>query len=57
MATHICRVFLPLTTEKDQYNVMLLLQKKLIPIRDECQYPKLQPAHFRKPRYFIYRVA
>ena len=57
MAAHICRVFLRLTTEKDQYNVMLLLQKELIPIRDERQYPRPQTAHFRKPRYFIYRAA
>lgn len=57
MATHICRVFLRLTTEKDRYNVMLLLQKELIPIRNERQYPRLQTAHFRRPRYFIYRAA
>ena len=57
MAAHICRVFLRLATEKDQYNVMLLLQKELIPIRNERQYPRLQTAHFRKPRYFIYRAA
>ena len=57
MATHICRVFLRLATEKDQYNVMLLLQKERIPIRNERQFPRLQTAHFRKPRYFIYRAA
>ena len=57
MAAHICRVFLRLTTEKDQYDVMSLLQKELIPIRNERQYPRLQTAHFRKPRYFIYRAA
>ena len=56
-AAHICRVFLRLATEKDRYNVMLLLQKELIPIRNERQYPRLQTAHFRKPRYFIYRAA
>ncbi|MEG2324464.1 MAG: IS4 family transposase [Anaerovoracaceae bacterium] len=57
IAAHICRVFLRLTTEKDQYDVMSLLQKELIPIRNERQYPRLQTAHFRKPRYFIYRAA
>lgn len=57
MAAHICRIFLRLTTEKDQYGVMFLLQKELIPIRNERQYPRLQTAHFRKPRYFIYRAA
>lgn len=57
MAAHICRVFLRLATEKDQYDVMSLLQRELIPIRDDRQYPRLQTAHFRKPRYFIYRAA
>ena len=57
MAAHICRVFLRLTTEKDQYDVMSLLQKELIPIRNDRQYPRLQTANFRKPRYFIYRAA
>lgn len=57
MAAHICRVFLRLATEKDQYDVMSLLQRELIPIRNERQYPRLQTAHFRRPRYFIYRAA
>ena len=56
-AAHICRVFLRPSTEKDRYNVMLFLKKELIPIRNERQYPILQTAHFRKPRYFIYRAA
>lgn len=57
VAAHICRVFLRLTTEKDHYDVMFLLQRELIPIRNERKYPRLQTAHFRKPRYFIYRAA
>ena len=57
MAAHICRVFLRLTTEKDQYDVMSLLKRELIPIRNERQYQRLQTAHFRRPRYFIYRAA
>lgn len=50
MAAHICRVFLRLTPEKDSIDVMSLLQKELIPIRNDRQYPRLQTAHFRKPR-------
>lgn len=57
VAAHICRIFLRLATEKDSIDVMSLLQKELIPIRNERQYPRLQTAHFRKPRYFIYRAA
>ena len=57
IAAHICRIFLRLTTEKDYIDVMSLLQKELIPIRNERQYPRLKTAHFRKPRYFIYRAA
>lgn len=57
VAAHICRAFLRLTTEKDSIDVMNLLCKELIPIRKERQYPRLQTAHFRRPRYFIYRAA
>lgn len=57
VAAHICRIFLRLTTEKDSIDVMSLLQKELIPIRKDRQYPRLKTAHFRKPRYFIYRAA
>ena len=57
VAAHICRVFLRLTTEKDKIDVMSLLQKELIPIRNERKYPRLKTAYFRKPRYFIYRAA
>ena len=54
-ASHICRIFLCHHPEKDSIDVMSLLQKELIPIRNERQYPRLQTAHFRRPRYFIYR--
>ena len=56
-AAHICRVFLRPNLKKDPLDVMALLQKELIPIRNERKYPRLQTAHFRKPRYFIYRAA
>ncbi len=56
-AAHICRVFLRPTTDKDSIDVMSLLRKELIPIRNNRQYPRLQTAHFRKPKYFIYRAA
>lgn len=57
VAAHICRVFLRLSTEKDSMDVMCLLKKELIPIRKDRQYPRLKTAHFRKPRYFLYRAA
>lgn len=57
VAAHICRVFLRLTSEKDSIDVMSLLCKELIPVRNERQYPRLKTAHFRRPRYFIYRAA
>lgn len=55
VAAHVCRVFL--RPKKDPIDVMSLLQKELIPIRNERQYPRLATAHFRKPRYFIYRAS
>ena len=57
VAAHICRVFLRMTTKKDSLDIMDLLCKELIPIRNGRQYPRLQTAHFRRPRYFIYRAA
>ena len=57
VAAHISRIFLRLTTKEDSIDVMKILQFELIPIRDERQYPRLKTAHFRKPRYFIYRAA
>lgn len=55
VAAHICRVFL--RPKKDPIDVMSLLQRELIPIRNERQYKRLTTAHFRKPRYFIYRAS
>lgn len=56
-AVHICRSFLRPAAEERPINVTALLQKELIPIRNDRQYPRLKTAHFRKPRYFIYRAA
>ena len=56
-AAHICRVFLRPNPKKDPLDVMALLQKELIPIRNDRKYPRPQTAHFRKPRYFVYRAA
>lgn len=55
--THICRVFLRLATEEDQFSLATLLHRELIPIRTERGYPRLQTAHFRKPKHFAYRAA
>ena len=55
IAAHICRVFLQ--PKKDPIDVMSLLRKELIPIRNERQYKRLTTAHFRKPRYFIYQAS
>jgi hypothetical protein len=57
VAAHICRAFLRPTTEKGAIDVMSLLQKELLPVRDERQCARLKTAHFRRPRYFIYRAA
>lgn len=56
-AAFICRTFLRLMTGEVQTDVMELLRRELIPIRDNRQYPRLKTAHFRRPRYFIYRAA
>lgn len=56
-AVHICRSFLRPAAEERTLDVAALMQRELIPIRNERQYPRLKTAHFRKPRYFIYRAA
>lgn len=56
-AAHVCRVFLRQSAEEDRINVAALLRKELIPIRGDREYPRLQTAHFRKPKYFAYRAA
>lgn len=57
VAAHICRIFLRLNADNNPINVTALLQRELIPVRDERKYPRLKTAHFRKPRYFIYRAS
>lgn len=57
VAAHTSRIFLRLTTKEDSIDVMKILQSELIPIREGRTYPRLKTAHFRKPRYFIYRPA
>lgn len=57
VAAHICRIFLRPTAEENPIDVIALLQKELIPIRKDRQFNRSQTAHFRKPRYFIYRAA
>lgn len=56
-AAHICRIYLRLTTQIDSIDVMPLLLKELIPVRDDRQFSRLKTAHFRKPKYFCYRAA
>lgn len=56
-AVHICRVFLRLPAGEDRINTGALLRQELVPIRRDRGYPRLQTAHFRKPKYFIYRAA
>jgi hypothetical protein len=57
VAAHICRIYLRLQTETDLIDVMSLLKKELIPVRPDRQFPRLKTAHFRKPKYLIYRAA
>lgn len=57
VAAHICRAFLRQSAGEVPIEVMALLQRELVPIRKERQYPRLKTAHFRKPRYFIYRAS
>jgi len=57
VAAHICRIFLRMVTGKSSIDVISLIKKELVPIRNDRQYARLKSAHFRKPRYFIYRAS
>lgn len=56
-AAHICRKFLYPVGREKPIDIPTLLSRELIPIRDDRQYARLKTAHFRKPKYFIYRAA
>lgn len=55
-AAYLCRVFLRLPAGEDLVNTVALLRKELIPIRKGRESLRLQTAHFRKPKYFLYRA-
>ena len=55
VAAHICRSFLRPAAEERLIDVVALLQRELIPIRNDRKYSRSNSAHFRKPRYFTYR--
>ena len=57
VAVHVCRAYLRQKAEDSPIDVTALLQKELIPIRNERRYPRLKTAHFRKPHYFTYRAS
>ena len=54
-AVHVCRQFLRSALAGNPIDVVSLLSRELIPIRDERSYPRLKTAHFRRPAYFLYR--
>lgn len=56
-AAHIARVYLRLTSKADSIDVMELLKKELTPIRNDRKFPRLKTAHFRRPKYFLYRAS
>ena len=54
-AVHVCRQFLRSALAQNPIDVILLLSRELIPIRDKRLFPRLKTAHFRRPAYFLYR--
>ena len=48
VAAHICRAFLRLAAEECPIDVMALLSRELIPIREDRQYNRLQTAYIFK---------
>ena len=54
-AVHVCRQFLRSSLAGKPIDVIALISRELIPIRDGRLYPRLKTAHFRRPAYFLYR--
>lgn len=54
-AVYVCRQFLRSSLDGHPIDVIALLVRELIPIRDNRSYPRLKTAHFRRPAYFLYR--
>lgn len=57
VAAHICRIWIRMKGAASGTDVAELLRKELVPLREDRQYPRLKTAHFRKPRYALYRAA
>ncbi len=56
-AAHICRKFLYPVERMHPIDVQALLSRELIPVRNERQYAGLKTAHFRNPKYMLYRAS
>jgi len=56
-AAHICRKFLYPVERMHPIDVQALLSRELIPIRNGRQYARLKTAHFRNPKYILYRAS
>lgn len=56
-AAHICRVFFRLYSRRSPADVMALVSQKVIPVRKGRSVPRSKTAHFRRPKYFLYRAA
>lgn len=54
-AVHVCRQFLRSSLSGCPIDVISLLARELIPVRDDRIFSRLQTAHFRRPAYFLYR--
>lgn len=55
-AVFVCRKYLRFALSGHPFDLIALLLRELIPVRDEDRsFPRLQTAHFRRPAYFIYR--
>ena len=50
-----CRNYLRLALSGRSFDLIELLLRELIPIRENRSFSRLQTAHFRRPAYFIYR--
>lgn len=56
-AAHIIRLYLGTLSTMDEETMLQMISRNLLPVRPDRKYKRLSTAHFRRPKYILYRPA
>jgi len=56
-AAHIIRLYLRALSALDEETMLQMISRNLLPVRPDRKYRRLNTAHFRRPKYILYRPA